>query len=70
MADGAPSLTKSAYNIQLGRNFGNDYESCLIKLDVVRLRFLRWGELITVVTRWRRLATSEISRIDEKRGNR
>jgi Prion-inhibition and propagation len=34
--------------IQLGRNFGNDYESCLIKLDVVKLRFLRWGELMTV----------------------
>jgi Prion-inhibition and propagation len=34
--------------IQLGRNFGNDYESCLVKLDVVKLRFLRWGELITV----------------------
>jgi Prion-inhibition and propagation len=34
--------------IQLGRNFGNDYESCLVKLDVVKLRFLRCGELMTV----------------------
>lgn len=34
--------------VQLGRNFGNDYESCLIKLGVVKLRFLRWGELMTV----------------------
>lgn len=34
--------------IQLGRNFGNDYETSLLKLDVVKLRFTRWGELMTV----------------------
>ncbi len=34
--------------IQLGRNFGKDYETSLIKLDVVKLRFTRWGELMTM----------------------
>ncbi|KAJ9644082.1 hypothetical protein H2199_003950 [Coniosporium tulheliwenetii] len=34
--------------IQLGRNFGNDYETSLVKLDVVKLRFMRWGALMTI----------------------
>lgn len=29
--------------IQLGRQFGKDYEKCLLKLDTVRLRISRWG---------------------------
>jgi hypothetical protein len=29
--------------IQFGRRFGKDYEACLVKLDVVRLRLSRWG---------------------------
>lgn len=29
--------------IQLGREFGSDYEKCLLRLDVSRLRFTRWG---------------------------
>lgn len=27
--------------IQRGRNFGNDYETSLIKLDVIKFRFTR-----------------------------
>ncbi|KAJ9643046.1 hypothetical protein H2201_004849 [Coniosporium apollinis] len=34
--------------IQLGRNFGNDYETSLLRLDVVKLRFTRWGALMTM----------------------
>lgn len=29
--------------IQLGRQFGQDYGKCLLKLDVARLRISRWG---------------------------
>lgn len=29
--------------IQFGRSFGKDYETCLVKFDVVRLRLSRWG---------------------------
>lgn len=36
--------------LQLGRNFGDDYETSLVKLDVVELRFTRWGELMTMQT--------------------
>ncbi|KAL2809094.1 prion-inhibition and propagation-domain-containing protein [Aspergillus granulosus] len=30
--------------IQLGRSFGKDYERCLLRLDLVRLRLSRWWE--------------------------
>ena len=30
--------------IQLGRNFGGDFQTSLLKLDDVRLRLSRWGE--------------------------
>ena len=29
--------------IQLGRQFGQDYGNCLLKLDVAKLRLSRWG---------------------------
>ena len=29
--------------IQFGRNFGRDYETCQLRLDIIRLRLLRWG---------------------------
>ena len=29
--------------VQLGRSFGEDYGKCLLRLDVARLRFSRWG---------------------------
>ncbi|KAH6676742.1 prion-inhibition and propagation-domain-containing protein [Halenospora varia] len=29
--------------IQLGRNFGKDYQTCQLKLDVAALRLSRWG---------------------------
>ena len=32
--------------VQLGRNFGNSHQKCLLKLDVVRLRLSRWGESV------------------------
>lgn len=30
--------------IQLGRTFGKDFETSLLGLDVITLRFIRWGE--------------------------
>ena len=29
---------------RIGRNLGSDYEKSVLKLDIVRLRFTRWGE--------------------------
>ena len=29
--------------IQLGRQFGQDYGKCLLKLDTAKLRMSRWG---------------------------
>ncbi|KAI9739998.1 MAG: hypothetical protein M1818_005054 [Claussenomyces sp. TS43310] len=34
--------------IQLGRSFGADYEKCLLRLDVARLRFTRWGASVNI----------------------
>jgi len=34
--------------IQLGRNFGQEYEKCQLKLDIVRLRLGRWGEAVNI----------------------
>src|SRR5271154_7036183 len=35
--------------IQFGRKFGKDYETSLVKLDVVRLRLSRWGVSVGLV---------------------
>ena len=35
--------------IQLGRHFGTDFERCLVRLDVERLKLSRWGESIRMV---------------------
>ncbi|RFU29439.1 hypothetical protein B7463_g6898, partial [Scytalidium lignicola] len=32
--------------VQVGREFGGDYERCLLKLDIVKLRLSRWGDAI------------------------
>ena len=32
--------------VQFGRQFGNDYGKCLLKLDTVRLRISRWGTTV------------------------
>ena len=32
--------------VELGRNFGNDFGKCLLRLDVAKLRMLQWGESI------------------------
>ncbi|CAG9956769.1 unnamed protein product [Clonostachys rosea f. rosea IK726] len=34
--------------IQLGRNFGTDYQTCQIKLDIARLRLSRWGDAVEI----------------------
>lgn len=34
--------------IRIGRNFGEDYQTSVIKLDLVRLRFTRWGEAVGI----------------------
>ncbi|EXL45109.1 hypothetical protein FOCG_13868 [Fusarium oxysporum f. sp. radicis-lycopersici 26381] len=34
--------------IQLGRNFGTDYQTCQIKLDIARLRLSRWGDAVQI----------------------
>jgi len=34
--------------IQFGRHFGKDYERCLVKLDIIRLRLTRWGQAVGV----------------------
>jgi hypothetical protein len=34
--------------IQLGRNFGTDYQTCQIRLDIARLRLSRWGTAVDV----------------------
>uniref|UniRef100_A0A0D2YHA7 Prion-inhibition and propagation HeLo domain-containing protein n=1 Tax=Fusarium oxysporum (strain Fo5176) TaxID=660025 RepID=A0A0D2YHA7_FUSOF len=34
--------------IQLGRNFGTDYQTCQIKLDIARLRLSRWGDAVKI----------------------
>ena len=36
--------------IRIGRNFGEDYEMYMVKLDIVRLRFTRWGETTGMTT--------------------
>ena len=33
---------------RIGRRLGKDYETSLIKLDVIRLRFTRWGEAVGI----------------------
>ena len=30
--------------VRIGRRLGRDYETSVIKLDLIRLRFTRWGE--------------------------
>lgn len=30
--------------VHIGRRLGRDYETLVIKLDLIRLRFTRWGE--------------------------
>ncbi|OCT45308.1 Heterokaryon incompatibility protein s [Cladophialophora carrionii] len=32
--------------VQMGRNFGKNYQRCLLKLDVVKLRLSRWAEAV------------------------
>lgn len=32
--------------VQLGREFGKDYEKCLLRLDTARLRLSRWGAAV------------------------
>ncbi|OCK88685.1 uncharacterized protein K441DRAFT_646327 [Cenococcum geophilum 1.58] len=34
--------------IQLGRNFGTDYQTCQIRLDIARLRLSRWGPAVDI----------------------
>jgi hypothetical protein len=34
--------------VQLGKRFGSDYETYLLKLDIVRLRLSRWGEAVNI----------------------
>ena len=34
--------------IQLGRNFGTDYQTCQLRLDITRLRLSRWGTAIDI----------------------
>ena len=33
---------------RIGRNLGSDYETSVLKLDIIRLRFTRWGESIGI----------------------
>ena len=35
--------------IRIGRNLGEDYQTAIIKLDLVRLRFTRWGQSAGIV---------------------
>jgi hypothetical protein len=35
--------------IRVGRNLGEDYQTSIIKLDLVRLRFTRWGQSAGIV---------------------
>jgi hypothetical protein len=34
--------------IQLGRNFGTDYQTCQLRLDIARLRLSRWGCAVNI----------------------
>jgi hypothetical protein len=34
--------------IQLGRNFGTDYQTCQLRLDIARLRLSRWGAAVDI----------------------
>ncbi|KAI9847323.1 MAG: hypothetical protein M1837_002910 [Sclerophora amabilis] len=34
--------------IQLGRNFSKDYDKCLLRLDLVKHRLLRWGRSVGI----------------------
>lgn len=34
--------------IQLGRNFGSDYQTCQLRLDIARLRLSRWGAAVDI----------------------
>ncbi|KAH7118133.1 prion-inhibition and propagation, helo domain-containing protein [Dactylonectria estremocensis] len=34
--------------IQLGRNFGTDYQTCQVKLDIARLRLSRWEDAVKI----------------------
>ncbi|KAH8881895.1 hypothetical protein GQ53DRAFT_734651 [Thozetella sp. PMI_491] len=34
--------------IQLGRNFGTDYQTCQLRLDIARLRLSRWGAAVNI----------------------
>jgi hypothetical protein len=35
--------------IRIGRNLGEDYQTAIVKLDLVRLRFTRWGQAAGIV---------------------
>lgn len=35
-------------NVRIGRSFGEDYQTSIIKLDLVRLRFTRWGQSVGI----------------------
>src|ERR1700730_12325786 len=32
--------------VQLGRKFGTNYQRCLLKLDIVKLRLSRWADAV------------------------
>ena len=34
--------------VQIGRNFGQSYQTGLLKLDTARLRLSRWGQAIGI----------------------
>lgn len=34
--------------IQLGRNFGQDFERCQLKLDIAMTRLSRWGQAVAI----------------------
>ncbi|PVH70897.1 hypothetical protein DL98DRAFT_597433 [Cadophora sp. DSE1049] len=44
---GLPSLLTACVDcfkyVQIARNFGSDYERCLLALDITKLRLSRWG---------------------------
>ena len=48
--------------VRIGRRLGRDYETSIIKLDLVRLRFTRWGEAAGLVQADEAIASSQIKK--------
>lgn len=46
--------------IRIGRNLGEDYQTAIVKLDLVRLRFTRWGLSVGITEGTEEIAVAQL----------